>query len=172
MAHLIKSLLAGAAVLGLSATGALADVSVSFDEGAPKDRFTFTNTGSCTIENAALTLDLSGSSSGLIFDVTNKGAGVEVFQPLEMTDGVGLLQSTPKVKDGDNKVVFQINELPAGQKISFTIDVDDTTGGREITVSGSEIAGAKIMLSKGGKSSAASFNARAKATVALKECTI
>jgi hypothetical protein len=31
-----------------------------------------------------LTIDLAGSPSNLIFDITDDGAGVEVFQPCEL----------------------------------------------------------------------------------------
>ena len=145
---------------------------MSFDEGAPKDRFTFANTGSCAIADAQIVLDLSSSKSGLIFDVTGKGAGVEVFQPMEVTVGAQALLSVPKVKDGDNQIKFDIGELKAGQRIAFTIDVDDTAGGREITVSGSEIAGARVRLLKDGMSPTAVFAADARATVQLMECTM
>ena len=54
---------------------AFADLDVRFLEGAPKDRFIFHNNSNCSLETARLVLDLSGSSAGLIFDVTGKGAG-------------------------------------------------------------------------------------------------
>lgn len=165
-----KTLIAASSITLFATTVAVADLAVRFDEGAPKDRFTFANTGSCALENAVMTLDLSGSKSGLIFDVTNSGAGVEVFQPLEITDGGSALKSTPKVKDGDNRIAFNIKQLAAGEKISFTIDVDDTMGGREITVSGSEIAGAKVIYAHGGLNASATFGSNARTTLPLKAC--
>jgi len=65
----------------------LADIEVTFLESAPKDRFTFTNTGACDLGPAVLSLDLSGSAAGLIFDTSGDGAGVEVFQPYETNLG-------------------------------------------------------------------------------------
>ena len=60
-----------------------ADITVRFDEGAPKDRFSITNQGACPLGEVAVTLDLGASAAGLIFDVTSLGAGVSVFQPLK-----------------------------------------------------------------------------------------
>lgn len=161
-----------ALIISLSCTAsAYADVVVRFDEGAPKDRFSFSNTTDCTITNATLTLDLSGSKSGLIFDVTNKGAGVEVFQPLEFVAGQTALSAIPKVRDGDSKVILNIDKLRSGKSIAFTIDVDDTMGGREITVSGSEIAGAKVRLKTKMASVTGTFSSNARAIIRLNGCS-
>ena len=158
----------------ISLTGsvsAFADLAIHFDEGAPKDRFSFRNTGDCTITNAKLTLDLSASSSGLIFDVTNQGAGVEVFQPLQFVMGQKSLSSIPKVRDGDNQIILNIDKLGSGKTIAFTIDVDDTMGGREITVSGSEIGGAKVRLKTKMNSLTGTFSSKARAIIQLNGCS-
>lgn len=170
MKPVLKTLVAAAVLYAGITMPAWANLAVSFDEGAPKDRFTFANTGSCTIANAQVLLDLSSSKSGLIFDVTGKGAGVEVFQPMEVTAGAQALLRVPEVKDGDNQIRLDISELKAGQSIAFTIDVDDTAGGREITVSGSEIAGAKVRFLKDGMSTTAVFAPNARTTVQLMDC--
>lgn len=162
--RLTQKLFLAATVLILSSP-AFADVVVSFDEGAPKDRFTFHNTGACTLTAATLELDLSGSASGLIFDVTSTGAGVEVFQPLELVAGKAALTMLPTVKDGDNKLVLNIGALGPDERIAFTIDVDDTAGGREITVSGSEIEGAAVALTVENTSTRASFSSNAEASL-------
>ena len=66
-----------AAVLAILATPSLADMTVEFREGAPKDRFVFrTDTGVCQDGPFRITLDLAGSAAGLIFDVTEQGANV------------------------------------------------------------------------------------------------
>jgi hypothetical protein len=168
----LKTLFASALLCAGITTPVWANLAVSFDEGAPKDRFTFANTGSCTITNAQVLLDLSTSKSGLIFDVTGKGAGVEVFQPMEMTAGAQALRGVPEVKDGDNQIKLDIGELKAGQSIAFTIDVDDTAGVREITVSGSEIAGAKVRFFQDGTSKTAVFAPNARTTVQLMDCRL
>ncbi len=172
MKLLLKTLFTAAVLCTGVATLAHADMAVSFDEGAPKDRFTFTNTGSCTIAGAKILLDLSGSKSGLIFDVTGKGAGVEVFQPLEITTGSKSLLNSPDVKDGDSRISLDIAQLKAGQSIAFTIDVDDTAGGREITVSGSEIAGAKVRFSQGDRSKTMVFGSNARTAIQLMDCRL
>ncbi len=152
------------------ATPAYADLSVSFNEGAPKDRFSFKNVGECPISSATLKLDLSGSSSGLIFDVTGSGAGVEVFQPLEFVSGRNSLMKVPTIQDGDDFVEMNIKKLAPGGSIAFTVDIDDTKGGREITVSGSEIKGASVRLVQAGIEATASLGTNGKATVKTQGC--
>lgn len=103
-----------ACVRGLTifiAIPAHADLSVSFNEGAPKDRFSFKSVGECPISSATLKLDLSGSRSGLIFDVTGSGAGVEAFQFLEFVSGRISLMKVPTIKDGDDFVEMNIEKL-------------------------------------------------------------
>lgn len=157
-------------VLVCFATPSLADLKARFDEGAPKDRFTITNTG-CSLGATTLTIDLAGSPYGLIFDVTGSGAGVEVFQPFELTTGSELLSTRPQVADGDNRLTLDVADWPAGATISFTIDVDDTQNNREITVSNQEIVGAEVMATSTTGSARASFEEDTTATVKLSGCT-
>lgn len=151
---------------------AKADLIAKFDEGAPKDRFTFVNEGKCALEDATIRLDLSGSKAGLIFDTTDKGAGVEVFQPLEFVSGVESLSALPSVGDGDTIIELKLTELNPNQPISFTIDVDDTMGGRETMVSDSEIQGATIQVFKGTASASAEFVSGSKALLRLPDCSV
>lgn len=134
--------------LGLAAPAA-ADVTVSFRDGAPKDTFTITNGSGCALEQARIAIDFDGSAGQLVYDITASGAGVEVFQPFEVVRGAAALASLPDVKDGDTFLSLSIRALAPGDSIAFTIDVDDTIGAREITVTGSEIAGASATLSAG-----------------------
>ncbi|MFT6224855.1 MAG: hypothetical protein ACJA1F_002712 [Paracoccaceae bacterium] len=170
MTHFGKTVLAVFACSVYLATPAFADIAFSFKEGAPKDRFTITNAGGCSIETATIMLDLSKSKSGLIFDVTGNGAGVEVFQPLMMVVGADALRTIPSVEDGDNRIRLDIAQLAAGKEISFTIDVDDTMGGREITVSGSEIEGAQVTFSQNGRIETAIFDSTARGLIKLDTC--
>jgi len=82
----MKLTLLSAAVMCV-AIPALADVTVRFEESAPKDRFTITNDGPCPMGEVAVVIDLGASAAGLIFDVTGTGAGVSVFQPMELVRG-------------------------------------------------------------------------------------
>ncbi len=160
-----------ATVCTLLAIGsAYADITAMFEEGAPKDRFTFTNVGSCDIVDATLTLDLSGSKSGLIFDVSNQGAGVQVFQPFEMVSGQKAVKEKPSVVDGASKIELKLSKLEPNSSIAFTIDVDDTLGGREITVSNNEFSGVVVQLMQARKTYSALFLANSKAILALPGC--
>ena len=145
----MRQILGAVVCATMAASVAQADMAVRFEEGAPKDRFVFENASACAIEGATLLLDLSGSAAGLIFDVTGSGAGVEVYQPLEIVAGSDALVAVPRVRDGENRVTFDLRALEPGARLAFTIDVDDTLGSRAITVSNSEIAGARVALVSG-----------------------
>ena len=154
----------------LCATPAFADIRVDFDEGAPKDRFTIQNVGACALDEATVTVDLSGSSGKLIFDVTGSGAGIEVFQPFEAVSGAELLTALPSVSDGDTAVSLTLRSLAPGERIAFTIDVDDTTSSYGIIVSGSEITGAVARVERSGAEAEGRFGADAVAHVTLPTC--
>ncbi|WP_422064559.1 aggregation factor core [Shimia sp.] len=147
-----------------------ANLSVRFVEGAPKDRFEIKNEGDCVLRESVITLDMSTSQGALIFDVADGGAGVEVFQPFEVVTGKDALASVPAVMDGQNAVDLRISKLSSGDKISFTTDVDDTLGAREITVSGSEIADATVTLTGSQGQRSAQFDTAAKAWVVGFSC--
>ena len=155
----------------LSAVPSYADVRVQFLEGAPKDSFIITNEGACDIGPAELVIDFTETNAGLIFDVSGAGAGVEVFQPFEVTEGADLLTSLPAISDGDRTATLLIKTLGADQEIAFTIDVDDTGGAREITVSGDEMNGAMIFLTAQGKRVAALLGTNTDAILVTDACT-
>ncbi|MEM9205175.1 MAG: aggregation factor core [Pseudomonadota bacterium] len=157
--------------LALFATAAAADIQVRFKDGAPKDRFTVTNTGACDLGPAQVKIDLSGSPFGLIFDVTSQGAGVQVFQPFEIATGGRYLAATPDIADGDNAVTLDFTSLPAGDTFAFTIDIDDTVKSREIIVSGEEIVGAMATVSLGAAGASAVFDADGLAEIGFAACT-
>ena len=157
-------------VVALGASPLWADVTVRFDEGAPKDRFVIQNTGPCALADIVVTLDLGASRAGLIFDVTAAGAGVSVFQPLEIVEGRASLSQVPEVRDGDNTLALPIAGLAEGASIAFTIDVDDTAGTQATMVSGAEIEGAKVTVLTAGRSLEGIFGTDAKAIVPLGGC--
>jgi hypothetical protein len=154
----------------LAALPAMADIEARFVEGAPKDRFILTNTGPCALPATRVTIDLDGSAGGLIFDVTGSGAGVEVFQPFDLVTGAEFVSARSQVRDGDRSVTLELTGLGAGAEVSFTIDVDDTAGTREITVAGSEIAGASLRVEAAEGQSRAVFSSAATATASLIGC--
>ncbi len=147
----------------LLATSSYADVSVAFRDGAPKDRITLTNEG-CDLSNATLTIDLTATPAGLIFDVTSAGAGVEVFQPVEVTAGT---ISVRPVVDGAQVLVMDIPSFPKGSVFSLTADLDDTVSNRQITVNGSEMIGASVSLVMADGIKTAPFGSDGTATLAL-----
>ncbi|MFK7762070.1 MAG: aggregation factor core [Roseobacter sp.] len=153
------------------ATPAMSDVVVQFDEGAPKDRFTISNTGTCPLGNVTVVLDLGASAAGLIFDVTSSGAGVSVFQPLELVAGAEYLASVPEVKDGDTRLELPLTALAPGGRIAFTIDVDDTAGTSETMVTGSEMAGATVSIQPQAGGNEAVFSSTPIATVTYNSCS-
>ena len=69
--------------IGLAETA----IEVRFIESAPKDRFIINNTSECNLSEFTFSIDLSESVGKLIFDTTEAGAGVEVFQPFEIVSG-------------------------------------------------------------------------------------
>lgn len=160
-----------AATFGLLVASSLqAGVQIRFIEGAPKDRFVLTNVGTCQVEASNVKIDLSQSAGRLIFDVTEKGAGVEVFQPLEFVEGADALRQLPSVVDGQNTIELEIASLAAGDALAFTIDLDDTIGQRQIIVTGSEIEGATVSYSDADETRTATFSSDALVHVTTKDC--
>lgn len=172
MSRILFSVLSTVALL---ATNAHANVEVNFYESAPKDSFVIKNVSSCALDKVSLTIDLSKSAGKLIFDTTSTGAGVEVFQPFEITKGNFTLASGNGVKDGDTVVELNIPSLASGDSASFTIDVDDTLPVSElgkIRVSGSEIKNATVQLSSSKQQAvSAVFSSDSKATITYKACS-
>ena len=152
-------------------TAAQADLRVNFYEGAPKDRIQIVNTGVCTISGSSVTIDLSQSQGGLIFDVTASGQGVEVYQPFEIVQGENALARIPTVMDGQKQVVLEIVSLAPNEAIAFTIDVDDTIGQREITVTGSEFAGTTAAYTSGESPILATFSSGPEAIIPIQNCS-
>jgi len=148
-----------------------ADLRVQFLEGAPKDTFIITNQGACAIGTSELVIGFKGTSAGLIFDVSRSGAGVEVFQPFEVTEGAGFLTSLPIISDGDQTATLLINNLDSAQRIAFTIDVDDTNGAREITVSDREINDATASLITASDQVSSVFGTKAEVVLTTAACS-
>lgn len=164
-----------ALIFGLmSASAAAADVSVQFLEGAPKDRFRIMNLSLCDTGPIDVTIDLSGSAAGLIFDTTAQGGGVQVFQPFELVEGGEQVAGFSAVSDGQVEIVLSLSDLPGLGAVAFTIDVDDTlaaSSNGQSRVSDSEIAGATIRISRAAGTLEAKFDGSAQAAVALQNCT-
>ena len=171
-----KSHLAACLISTLWMTASQADntlLEVRFAESAPKDSFIFKNLSSCTMDSLQITVDLSDSAGKLIFDTTETGAGVEVFQPFETRKGNISLMSAATVNDGDKQLTVQINGLGPEQSASFTIDVDDTMTNSalgNIRVSNSEIASATVSVVHDQSVSEGTFGSDSIALVNLPDC--
>ncbi len=159
-----------AVLLTTSASTAQADLLMIFRDGAPKDRFTLTNTGACPAAPMDVTIDLSPAPAGLIFDITAQGQGVEVFQPFELTAGNDVVSGKSEVTDGDQTLTLALTGLAPGEGLSFTIDLDDTAGGSKIIVSGAEIAGAQVIVNVAGVTRTGIFDQNGAAVVSLDTC--
>lgn len=155
------------------ATPAFADITVRFVEGAPKDRFVIEAEG-CPVGPHMLTIDLSETAAGLIFDTTATGAGVEVYQPFEIAVGAEHVAHTISVGDGETVIGLAMMGLEDGDQVAFTIDVDDTALSSELgqtRVSDSEILGAEVrMMTSDGKKGSAMFDAEAFARIPVLDC--
>ena len=164
---MFKAVLTGMFILGAAASSG--DVTVKFVESAPKDSFRIVNTGSCATGAIDITIDLSGSQAGLIFDATSQGAGVEVYQPFEIVEGGDRVAKADAVTDGDARTKLALHDLPSGGAVKFTVDVDDTLANSQngqIRVSGSEIKGARVILDQpSSEATSATFDASGRATV-------
>ncbi len=153
---------------------AFANIEVTFIEGAPKDTFVIKNIGACQLQDLIVKIDLAQSAGKLIFDTTATGAGVEVFQPFEVTSGSISLSSKNSVKDGDSSLILNIKKLPVNNTASFTIDVDDTLTKSElgkIRVADSEIKNGLVKIqSKNKVLGQGLFGSDSKATVLNTGC--
>ena len=147
-----------------------ADVKVRFIEGAPKDKFVITNTGSCAISDSSVRIDLSTATGKLIFDVTDQGEGVNVFQPFEVVEGAESLRAIPSIRDGQSSVRLDIASLEPGAVIAFTTDVDDTIGQRETMISNTEIQGAVVSYIRNDNSLIGEFSDNSEALLAIPGC--
>jgi hypothetical protein len=151
-----------------------ANLQVQFAESAPKDRFSFSNLGVCSLKDVVLTIDLAQTRGKLIFDTTATGAGVEVYQPFETSSSTVKLVGSSSVADGETSLTIGIDTIGTGEIVSFTIDVDDTLPQSQlgmIRVTGSEMQGAKVTVSAQGLPvSSTMFGASSSTVLELPEC--
>ncbi len=146
----------------------------SFIESAPKDFFRITNNATCSTGPVEVIIDLSASAGKLVFDTSDTGAGVAVYQPFELvTGGEHVLSSTP-ISDGDDMVHMSLDSLTPGAEVTFTIDVDDQLKAGElgqIRISGPEIVGASATVFTNERGAMTGiYDLHGVATVAFKGC--
>lgn len=137
--------LLSAFALCLLSTPAFADACgprlvATFTEGAPADRFTLTNTSDPGWAVTEVEIDLGPSRGRVIFDVTEQGAGLSVYQPFEEATGTAVIADRSEVTDGDTLLTLRFSRFAPGDTFGFTIDLDDTAGFAPTVVSTDEIA--------------------------------
>lgn len=125
-------------------------VAAVFTEGAPTDKLDIRNQSVADWRIERVVWNLEPSRGRLIFDVTDAGAGVQVFQPLRvLTAASPLMQwrALPRVNDGEQRLELRFDAFAPGETFSIAMDLDDQIGARETIVSGSEIEAAVLQVS-------------------------
>lgn len=162
---------AGALFVALCASPAMAeDFRASVVEGAPRDRFILEHLGSCRIERVVVTIDFSGAPTGVYFDVTPNGAGLNVSQPVQIIEGAGHVAETPAVLDGDQTLVLTLRDLEPGVRVVLTGDLDDvapTSIAGRTRIGGDEILGSVLRARVGDRERVADFTSSGVATLPL-----
>jgi len=174
MKRLLKTYLTLLVFLLITIGFAQTTIEVRFIESAPKDSFVITNTGSCDLGEFSLTINLTETKGKLIFDTSEAGAGVEVFQPFEVVKGDIQLESSEAVSDGDSVLTVRIGKLAADASASFTIDLDDTLVNSDlgmIRVTNSEIENAiAVIVTPEEEVFASVFDDTSRAIIPLTNC--
>ena len=162
----------GFCVIGLAT--AKAEMQFSFVESAPKDSFRIINNAACATGAVEVIIDLSTSAGNLVFDTTDTGAGVEVYQPFELVTGAEHVLSATPISDGDSMVHINLSSLSPGDEVVFTIDVDDQLASGELgqtRIAGSEIAGASAtVISNAQGAVTGNYDQKSVAVVAFESC--
>jgi len=150
-----------AVVLSALATAASSDIVTAFQESAPKDSFTVENRSGCPLGHMTVSIDLAGSTAGLIFGATGAGAGVQVYEPFMLVAGADLVENAPAVGDDYTAVSLDLSGLAEGRSVAFSIDVDDTVETCGTMISGAEITGATVTIAAASLTGTAMFDATA-----------
>ncbi len=157
--------------LTLLPVAAGADLLIRFDEGAPKDRLSLVNASGCETGPAVALIDLTDSAGGLYFDTTAAGAGVDVFQPVELI--AGDVEQMSVTGDGDTRLELRIPALRPGKMIVVTMDLDDRLADGALgqtRIAGTEISGATVTLTVDGTTATGRFGSDNNAEVPLPSC--
>ncbi|WP_420405590.1 hypothetical protein [Nisaea sp.] len=164
----------GAALILSALPAAAEDLSVSFTEASPVDLIIVENRSECDLYDFGLQIDLRSSAGGLVFDISEGGAGASVYQPFEVLEGRTSVRSFTPVRDGDRVASILFGTLEAGQRVIFTVDVDDTAADSawgQTVIDGVEIAGAAIVITMVGEAPSTSvFLPDGQATARLRGC--
>ena len=101
---------------------------VEFFESSPKDLFIIGNVSAPGWRVTELAILLEGSRGALLFDTAYGGAGLSVYQPLEIAES-DIPVRLAEVQDGSRVLTLGFEPaqplLPGGE-LTITIDLDDT----------------------------------------------
>ena len=109
--------------LSLMASPAAADIEVSFSAGQIEG-FTITNLDACPLENTTIEIDMRPSIGGLVIDTEAGPPGLNRAQAFGVLFGEDYLSQVPVVRDGGDKIVLQVRDLPGEEFIMLTMDTD------------------------------------------------
>jgi hypothetical protein len=139
-----------AAAMAANATPAAANTCgprliVDYQEDVPSDLFILHNASNPGWSLDRVEIDFAGSRGGLIFDVTEHGAGVSAYYPFREVGGGAVTSSRSEVTDGDTLLTLTFTVFLPGDRYVFAIDVDDTRANSEQTqVSAAELDGSEV----------------------------
>lgn len=103
-----------------------ADLTVRFEEGLGPDLFHVENTGTCLATVVAVTIDLSSTVGGLVFDTEGGGAGFNAGYPFVLREGGEHVTGAAGGEDGGRALSLDLTGLRRGDRVVFSIDVDDS----------------------------------------------
>lgn len=130
------------------------ELSLTFVESAPVDLLIVENQSDCDLHDFKMRIDLAPSAGGLLFDVSEGGAGASAYQPFELLEGHGAVRAFAQVEDGDRQALIEFNHLEARARVIFMIDLDNTltqSAFGQTIVDAPEIAGATVTIITAGE---------------------
>jgi hypothetical protein len=170
----LRYLAAAVAAIFLCVHSASAEIVISFEESAPKDRFFMSNRSSCDIDAGSITIDLSSSTSELFFDTDPSGPGENVAQPFEIERTKKVSATSLPVPDGASSAEIRFRDFLPGGEIVATVDLDDSvpSGPRGVQmIDASELAGVRVTVAtNAGARHTATFNEESRVSIELTGC--
>ncbi|EKV32635.1 putative aggregation factor core protein MAFp3 [Caenispirillum salinarum AK4] len=114
-----------AAAQGFGVDEPPADLTVRFEEGMGPDLFHVENTGTCLATVMSVTIDLSSTVGGLVFDTEAGGGGANAAYPFILREGGEKITGAAGGEDGGRLLTLELSGLRQGERVVFSIDVDD-----------------------------------------------
>lgn len=152
--YLCTLFLAGSILGAMPVAGrALASgVVVAFEDASPWDFIVVENDTGCDLVDFELEIDLTPSAGRLFFDIAPGGPGYSESRPFRLAEGRDSVIASTDVLDGDRSVRIRFLKLLRGDRVVFTVDIDDSMEEGPLgptIVLGPEIAGAAVSLRMG-----------------------